>query len=1222
METSSIYGFLQRLTGRRKSRQRRKGRTGSKTAGSPETLESRQLLTVNFSFNYQAAIGAGSAIGFEDPTSGAARRAALEDAASRYGAMFANDATVVLDVTSSDNPGSGTLASAGSQYVASGSPGAFGGIEVVRNKIVNGNDLNGASADGSVDVNWGQNWEISSNPSDIDNTEFDFYSTIYHELTHALGFASVIDQNGDSLFGVQPGQPGNWSLFDRYIVDSAGTAVIDTSGTLNATVWNAGSVGGNSAGNLGLFFNGPTAMAANNGQPIGLYTPTTWNPGSSVSHIDTDNPAYAGMIMLHAGGPGAESRTFTSIEQGILIDLGYTFADTIVVTETNGTTTVSDLGQTDRISVVLGRRPTSDVVLNITSADTGEVTLSASTLTFTPTNWNVAQTITLTGVGDGIPDGDQVTLVRIAVDDAASDDTFDAVPDETVQVTSIDDDGLIPAKPVLTGPPAQAPNNMPVFEWTSGANSATFVLTVTNLQTGTVAQRAIDLTANQHVFAGLFADGIYQAEVQAFNVLGQAGPVSDPLIFSVGVPLLPAAPTIIAPSANATVTVSRPVIEWQSVPAAFSYELYFDSNGRVSTVTTQGTTTPTGTLSYTPIQDLMEGANSVWVRGLNAFGEPGEWSEVVRFTVDAVAAPGRPIMTSPSVTTTSNAFPRFAWTTGGAETFELWVAGQRAGTGVSGIDPIFDRVIHLTDFAGTQYTHFNALKEGFYRAWVRGKNSAGEFSEWSEVNEFTIAIDNPVTPVLHPIGTTTDVTPVFRWDGDGHTYDLWVNNISTGQSQVIRQTSLSGNSFEPTTPLAQGRYRAWIQAYNATGEKSAWSAAMIFTVDVPAPSRPTVTGPVGTGGTTGRDVETAKPTFTWAEIPDAASYELWVNHVESRTARIVYQTGLTTTSFTSEDFLLQGTYRVWVRARNSAGEVSEWSQPYEFFLDVPTPATPTITGPKPNSVGSVEDSTPTITWTTLQPAATYDLQLEVVSSGTRLIDTTGITTQSYTVTQVLSEQSYRVRVRGKNLISTDASANEAGDWSDWYVFRIDEPNATTPIALLPVGTVTSSTVTFQWQHTPGNIRYEILVRDLLNQETVTIQVSDILLDISGTRASTTFTLPSGTYRYWVRAFNSLGTASSWSNSQAFNVVAAVSPESKQFAEYGDSPVVELVSLEFALTTPISPDTAANSAEPSAVPQLPPQSADVQTADSNGDPMPAAQPGHLPPVAPADDTAML
>ena len=58
----------------------------------------------------------------------------------------------------------------------------------------------------------------------------------------------------------------------------------------------------------------------------------------------------------------------------------------------------NESGTTATFTTVLNAAPTSDVVVNVTSGDTGEVTVSPSTLTFTNANWDQTQTITATGV--------------------------------------------------------------------------------------------------------------------------------------------------------------------------------------------------------------------------------------------------------------------------------------------------------------------------------------------------------------------------------------------------------------------------------------------------------------------------------------------------------------------------------------------------------------------------------------------------------------------------------------------------------------------------------------------------------------------------------------------------------------------------------------------------------------------------------------------------------
>ena len=115
-----------------------------------------------------------------------------------------------------------------------------------------------------------------------------------------------------------------------------------------------------------------------------------------------------------------------------------TFLGSTIV-ESGGSTGVDESGTTDTFTIVLDAQPTSSVVLTITSDDTGEATVPASATS--SANWNTPQTITVTGVNDGtLIDGNQDTNVTVSIDDANSDDGFDALEDQTVVVTTTDDD--------------------------------------------------------------------------------------------------------------------------------------------------------------------------------------------------------------------------------------------------------------------------------------------------------------------------------------------------------------------------------------------------------------------------------------------------------------------------------------------------------------------------------------------------------------------------------------------------------------------------------------------------------------------------------------------------------------------------------------------------------------------------------------------------------------
>jgi hypothetical protein len=282
---------------------------------------------------------------FLNPTAGLARRAALEDAAATLGAVLAHDATIQLKVTSSNDAQGDLLASASSEVPEIDfdffgfSPG------IVQQKILEGIDANGAAADGEVDVNFGQPWDLDD---EVSPDLFDFKATMIHEILHAVGFSSSIYEDGTDAFDTPPGEPGVWSPFDQFIAGPTGVSLIDDNYALNGPGWASASTGGASP-RAGLTFNGPNAMAANDGQPVGLYSPRRWEDGSSGSHLDDENPALAGMVMLAATDPGPYTRELSAIEKAILEDLGYTLAAT--ATPANATLTIRHNGSAITLTI-------------------------------------------------------------------------------------------------------------------------------------------------------------------------------------------------------------------------------------------------------------------------------------------------------------------------------------------------------------------------------------------------------------------------------------------------------------------------------------------------------------------------------------------------------------------------------------------------------------------------------------------------------------------------------------------------------------------------------------------------------------------------------------------------------------------------------------------------------------------------------------------------------
>ena len=145
-------------------------------------------------------------------------------------------------------------------------------------------------------------------------------------------------------------------------------------------------------------------------------------------------------ITLSVDGANSDDAFDSLADQTVLVTTTDNDQPGFTVTESDGSTTVSESGTTDTFTVVLDAAPLTDVVITVTSGDTGEATVDLATLTFTPTNWATAQTVTLTGVDDVIVGGSQTTTITLAIDAANSDDAFDSLADQTVLVTTTDND--------------------------------------------------------------------------------------------------------------------------------------------------------------------------------------------------------------------------------------------------------------------------------------------------------------------------------------------------------------------------------------------------------------------------------------------------------------------------------------------------------------------------------------------------------------------------------------------------------------------------------------------------------------------------------------------------------------------------------------------------------------------------------------------------------------
>lgn len=275
-------------------------------------LASLALLTtpafaaISWNISYNDVIN-NTGIGFDDPTHGATRRSTFESVTNYISSRVDGIGTVDFEINNSLTNGTDSLASAGTYYF--GGPNGFSNGLLFQHATT-GTDPTGSVPDGIATFDFGYNWNSGTTLPTA--TQIDLYSVSLHELTHALGFSSLLESNGTS--SISGGNPGVFSVFDSYLERGDGTPLF-------STVGGATYVG--TAGDLisdDLYFAGPNAVAANGGNPIQIYAPSPIEPGSSISHIKDTIDA----VMNPSISYGTSKREFSEADTAILRDLGWT----------------------------------------------------------------------------------------------------------------------------------------------------------------------------------------------------------------------------------------------------------------------------------------------------------------------------------------------------------------------------------------------------------------------------------------------------------------------------------------------------------------------------------------------------------------------------------------------------------------------------------------------------------------------------------------------------------------------------------------------------------------------------------------------------------------------------------------------------------------------------------------------------------------------------------
>jgi WD40 repeat protein len=666
--------------------------------------------------------------------------------------------------------------------------------------------------------------------------------------------------------------------------------------------------------------------------------------------------------------------------------------------------------------------------------------------------------------------------------------------------------------------------------------------------------------------------GNYTWRARARDSAGNASDWSNPRAFTVEVPppnnRPPAVPELLAPADGATVSPAPTLRVRLSDPDNDQVQAVIEIYSGTDKVRTLETGfVASGSEASVAVDPSLEAGNYTWrARARDSAGNASDWSNPRAFTVEVPPPSNRP----PAV-------PELLAPADGATVSPAPTLRVRLS------DPDNDQVQAVieiysgTDKVRTLETGFVAsgseasvavdppLTAGNYTWRARARDSAGNASDWSNPRAFTVEVPPPsnrppaVPELLAPAdGATVSPAPTLRVrlsdpDNDQVQAVIEISDASgvvrTLETGFVASGSEASVAVDPS--LEAGNYTWRARARDSAGNASDWSSPRAFTVEVPPPSNRPPAVPELLAPADGATVSPAPTLRVRLSDPDndqvQAVIEIYSGTDKVRTLETGFVASGSEASVAVDPSLEAGNYTWRARARDSAGNASDWSSPRAFTVEVPPPsnrppAVPELLAP---ADGATVSPAPTLRVRLSDPDGDQVQAVIEIYSGTDKVRTleTGFVASgseaSVAVDPPLEAGNYTWRARARD------SAGNASDWSNTRAFTVQPPPNNRPPAVPELvapadGATVSPAPTLRVRLSDPDGDQVQAVIEIRNASGVarTLETGSVA---SGSEASVAVdpSLEAGNYTWRARARDSAGNESDWSSPRRFSIVANV-----------------------------------------------------------------------------------
>ncbi len=385
------------------------------------------------------------------------------------------------------------------------------------------------------------------------------------------------------------------------------------------------------------------------------------------------------------------------------------------------------------------------------------------------------------------------------------------------------------------------------------------------------------------------------------------------------------------------------------------------------------------------------------------------------------------------------------------------------------------------------FTDTGLTPETDYTYSLVAKNTVGP-SEPSEVTTRTLATPTvPATPTL-VVASTTDTTAVLTWGAvsGADTYTL-TRTLGSGSAEPVLSDTTELTATD-TGLTAATDYTYSLVATNTVGSSTA-SEVIATTLATPTvPATPTLVVASTTDTTA---------VLTWGAVTGADSYTLSRTGGAGPAEPVLSDT--TDLIFTDTGLTPETDYTYSLVATNTVGS-STASEVIATTLATPTaPATPMLT------LGTVTDTSITLSWAAVDGATGYEL----FRDGNSVTTTT--TELTATDTGLTADTPYKYTITATNSAGTsDASAE--------FDARTEATPTVPATPTLVVASITDTTVALSWTAIPGADTYT-LTRTLGSGS-----AEPVLSDTTALTATDTGLTAATDYTYSLTATNTVGTS--------------------------------------------------------------------------------------------------